>query len=87
MGTYSVAEAKNQLSKLIDEAQSGEPVTITRHGKPAVHLTAVQPAPRPMTKEDLDRLEADRATLPKLPKSGAELVREMRDEDWSKFNL
>lgn len=82
MGTYSVAEARNQLSKLIDEAQAGEPVTITRHGKPAVHITPVQPAPRPMTKEDLDRLEADRATLPKLSVSAVELVRQMRDEDW-----
>lgn len=85
MGTYSVAEARNQLSKLIDEAQSGEPVTITRHGKPAVHLTAVQPVPRPMTNEDIDRMVAQRDTLPKLNKSGVELVREMRDEDWSKL--
>ena len=82
MGTYSVAEAKNNLSKLIDEAQSGEPVTITRHGKPAVHVTPVQPARRPMTKEDIDRLEADRATLPKLSVSTVDLLRQMRDEDW-----
>jgi prevent-host-death family protein len=84
MGTYSVAEAKNQLSRLIDEAQAGEQVTITRHGKRAVNIIPVQPAPRPMTKEDLDRLETQRAKLPRLSKSGAELVREMRDEDWSK---
>ena len=81
MGTYSVAEARNQLSKLIDEAQSGEPVTITRHGKPAVHITPVQPAPRPMTKEYLDRMEADRETLPAISGSWASIIRAMRDED------
>ena len=35
MSSYSVAQAKTHLSKLIDEALSGVPVTITRHGKPA----------------------------------------------------
>lgn len=81
MGTYSVAEARNQLSRLIDEAQSGQPVTITRHGKPAVHLTAVQPAPRPMTKEDLEWLAQRRATRPSMPDTGAALLRSMRDEE------
>jgi prevent-host-death family protein len=81
MGTYSVAEARNQLSKLIDEAQSGEPVTITRHGKPAAHITPVHPAPRPMTKEDIDRLVAQRDSLPKLTVSAVDLLRQMRDEE------
>lgn len=30
---YSVAEAKNQLPALIHEAESGEPIEITRHGR------------------------------------------------------
>ncbi|HEX3861681.1 MAG TPA: type II toxin-antitoxin system prevent-host-death family antitoxin [Stellaceae bacterium] len=38
MTTYSVAEAKNSLSKLIDRAIEGEEVIITRHGKPVVEL-------------------------------------------------
>ena len=83
MGTYSVAQAKNNLSKLIDEAQAGEPVTITRHGKPAARITPVQVAPRRMTNEDIDRLEAQRNSLPKMSVSGVELLRQMRDEDWS----
>ena len=37
MATYNLAQAKDQLSKLVDEALSGELVTITRHGKPVVH--------------------------------------------------
>lgn len=30
---YSVAEAKNQLPAVIHEAESGEPIEITRHGR------------------------------------------------------
>ena len=38
MGTYSVAEAKNRLSVLIDKAIEGEEVVITRHGKPVAEI-------------------------------------------------
>ena len=49
MKTYSVAEAKNQLPKLIDKALAGEEVVITRRGKPVVELKRVPvrpPAPK-----------------------------------------
>jgi prevent-host-death family protein len=82
MAAYSLAQAKDQLSKLVDEALTGEPVTITRHGKPVVHLTPVQARQgKPMTKEMLDWLAERRAKLPALEgTTWAELVREMRDE-------
>ncbi|KAF2991094.1 type II toxin-antitoxin system Phd/YefM family antitoxin [Methylocystis sp. MJC1] len=38
MSSYPIAKAKEQLSRLVDEALSGETVTITRHGKPVVKL-------------------------------------------------
>jgi antitoxin (DNA-binding transcriptional repressor) of toxin-antitoxin stability system len=38
MTAYSVAAAKNALSKLIDQALDGEEVVITRHGKVVVEL-------------------------------------------------
>lgn len=38
MGTYSVAEAKNHLPRLIDKAIEGEEVVITRRGKAVVEL-------------------------------------------------
>jgi prevent-host-death family protein len=81
MATYTLAQAKDQLSKLVDEAMTGAPVTITRHGKPAVHLLAAQPEPRPMTQADLDDLAAFRATMPYMTVSSAELLRAMRDEE------
>jgi prevent-host-death family protein len=36
--TYSVADAKNTLPKLIDRALQGEEVVITRRGKPVAEL-------------------------------------------------
>ena len=38
MTAYSVADAKNNLPKLIDRALDGEEVIITRRGKPVVEL-------------------------------------------------
>lgn len=40
MPSYSVAEARNNLSRLIDQALNGESVTITRHGQAMVELRA-----------------------------------------------
>ena len=40
MQTVSIAQAKNQLSSLIQAVESGEEVVLTRHGKPVVRLVA-----------------------------------------------
>lgn len=83
MATYSVAEAKNRLPALIAAAERGEPVTITRHGRPVAELRPVgSRQPRPMTVEDFDRLQQDLAKLglPKMEIDGATLVQQMRDE-------
>jgi antitoxin (DNA-binding transcriptional repressor) of toxin-antitoxin stability system len=39
MDTYRVAEAKNRLPNLIDQALGGETVVIALHGEPFVELT------------------------------------------------
>jgi prevent-host-death family protein len=36
-------EAKTHLSKLVERAEAGEDVVITRHGTPAARLVAVAP--------------------------------------------
>ena len=60
MTTYSVAEAKNALSDLIDRALRGEGVVVTRHGTPVVELRAIRPVPEPLTEADIAWLEARR---------------------------
>jgi prevent-host-death family protein len=80
MSTYSVAEAKSQLSKLIGRALKGEGVVITRRGQPVVELRPVRPPPRPITEADLEWLRAHRARLTPAKTDAATLIREMRDE-------
>ena len=41
----SIAQAKAKFSQIIRKAESGEPVTITRHDKPVVTLHAVKHRP------------------------------------------
>ncbi len=79
--SYSVAEAKNRLSELIERALAGEDVTITRHGKPVVMLRPVEKLPRPVTQADIDWLRARQARFKGLKTLDATaLVRQMRDE-------
>ena len=40
MTTVSIAEAKNQLTRIVQEAETGESVHITRHGKPVAVLVS-----------------------------------------------
>jgi prevent-host-death family protein len=47
MTTYSIADAKNKLPKLIDRALDGEEVVITRHGKPVAELRPALSRSRP----------------------------------------
>jgi prevent-host-death family protein len=81
VGTYSLAQAKDQLSRLVDEALRGEIVTITRHGKPVVSLTPSAPAPKPLTTEYLKEMRRRAQARPSLGGDSVTLVREMRDEE------
>ena len=81
MSTHSVVEAKNQLSELIDRAQHGEPVVITRHGKPVAELRPIPPTPRPVTTADLEWLAARRITRQNPTEDAGSLLSRMRDEE------
>jgi prevent-host-death family protein len=83
MSTHSVADAKSHLSELIDNALRGDEVIITRHGTPVVEIRAVMKQARVMTGEAMEWLDANRV-IPQRPptQNAAELIRQMRDEDW-----
>jgi len=80
MSTYSLAEAKNQLSKLIDRALNGDGIVITCRGEPVVELKPVRPAPRPITEADIQWLRARRIGRTPAKTDAGTLIREMRDE-------
>ncbi|HXQ14449.1 MAG TPA: type II toxin-antitoxin system prevent-host-death family antitoxin [Caulobacteraceae bacterium] len=83
MSTYSVAQAKDNLSKLLDQALAGEEVTITRRGKPiarlVAELSAQVPVDRPNSPFDIDWLRRHVVT-PKTQVDSGELLRRMRDD-------
>jgi prevent-host-death family protein len=80
MARYSVAEAKNNLPRLLDRALAGEDVTITRRGEAIAKLVPERKIGAPL---DLEWLKANIVT----PKAGtdfdsAALIRQMRDEGY-----
>ena len=49
MRTYNIHEAKTHLSRLVDEAEKGEPFIIAKAGKPMVKVVAIDaPSPKKM---------------------------------------
>jgi antitoxin (DNA-binding transcriptional repressor) of toxin-antitoxin stability system len=80
MPTYSVAEAKNNLSELIDRALNGEGVLITRHGKPVVEFKPVPVPVGPVSEADLLWL-ADNRLRPQaqLADHAGKLMSDLRD--------
>lgn len=82
MSSYPIAKAKEQLSRLIDEAQGGQVVTITRDGKPVAELRALEIAPKGQSSAHLiDEIAARAKLRPWLGKGAVDLLREIRDEE------
>ena len=71
----SVAEAKTQLSSLLDAVEAGQSVVITRRGKPIADLM-----PRRNVRDLLPQLAALRDSLPEQLISGVEIISALRDE-------
>jgi len=74
----SIAAAKARLSELVDSAEAGDQICITRRGRPAAKLVAAEKAPVPI---DMARLKSVTAKMPKQRQSAGALIRKMRDED------
>lgn len=78
MSHHSIAEAKNNLPRLVDRMLSGEEIVITRRGKAIARLV---PQETTLTQPPVDidwlrrvRLKADRGP------DSVELVRQVRDD-------
>ena len=83
MSSHSVAEAKERLPELVERALRGEPVVITRDGRPVAELRPVEGLRKagPVTPEALAWLDRLRVTPAKGPGADpATLIRQMRDE-------
>lgn len=84
MSTHNVLEARNNLSRLIAESQSGAEVVITKRGAPVARLVPVVPVDVVMTGEAfVEWLEAN--PLPaRLVRTPAELDAQITEarEGW-----
>ena len=77
METISLADAKAHLSEIVDRAEAGGTVTITRRGKQVALLVSAE---RPRTAVNLAALRKLTAEMPPQT-DAATLVRAMRDDD------
>lgn len=78
MGAFSIAEAKAQLSAIVQMVENGEQVTITKRGIPVVKIVPVNTVPM-KPKPDFEKLRAFHATLTPMKESAVDAIRRMRD--------
>ncbi len=85
MASYSIADARDRFSSLVEAAERGENIEITRYGRPVAVISSLdrpRRGRRGFTVEDLDVLREWRKTIKVDPDfNGAAVLREMRDED------
>jgi prevent-host-death family protein len=79
MDAVNLSDAKARLSELVERAEGGEEVTITRRGKPVARIVAIEKPRKPLD------IEALRALTSKMPvyedPEGLSFVERMRRED------
>jgi prevent-host-death family protein len=75
--TVSLADAKAHLSSLIARAAAGEPVCITRRGKPIAQITGIN---SPRKRINIAELRRMTGAMPAQPETAGEFIRRMRDE-------
>jgi prevent-host-death family protein len=79
MEGVNLSDAKARLSELVERAQGGEEVTITRRGKPVAKIVSIETPRKPI---DLAALRALTAKMPMYEDpDGLSFVERMRRED------
>ena len=76
MNSINLAEAKAHFSELVSRVESGDEVSITRHGKPVARLTGVAPQRPPIVLSALQNLTA---SMPRQAEGADQFIRDMRD--------
>ncbi|MGB7157753.1 MAG: type II toxin-antitoxin system prevent-host-death family antitoxin [Tepidisphaeraceae bacterium] len=80
-GAVSAFDAKNRLGQLLDRVESGERITITRHGDPVAMLVPIPGKRNEGVARAVQTITAIRATLQKRGvRLSAKEIREMISE-------
>lgn len=77
MDSYSLADAKARLSELVNRAEAGETVEITRRGKTVARIV---PAAKTLKPIDWDALRQFTDEQPMHKEKAGEFIRRMRDD-------
>jgi prevent-host-death family protein len=80
MTTYSVADAKNGLPRLIDLALEGQEVIISRHGKPVAELRPIRATAQAPAKATHEWLKSRLQGRPVVPITSLQLLDEMYED-------
>jgi prevent-host-death family protein len=78
MRSVSLTTAQAHLSELVERAAAGDPVRITRRGKPVARITAIK---TPRKRIDVAALRAMTDAMPLQAETSRDFIRRMRDED------
>lgn len=76
MQTFTLADTRAQLSRLVALAEAGEDVIITKRGQAVVRLVRCTPA-----RQQLPSLAEPRARLPEQSQPAGEFIRALRNSD------
>lgn len=76
--TTNLKEAKARLSELVDRAQAGETITISRRGRVVAQIMA---SPATRKRVDVQALRAVTQRLAHSEEGSGELMRELRDRE------
>ena len=77
MRRVNLADAKAHLSELVEEAAAGNPVCITRRGKPVAQIIAADIPRKPI---DVPALRAMTDAMPLQSERARDFIRRIRDE-------
>ena len=77
MKNVNLADAKAHLSELVEEAAAGNPVCITRRGKPVAQIIAADIPRKPI---DVPALRAMTDAMPLQSERARDFIRRIRDE-------
>jgi prevent-host-death family protein len=80
MTTYSVADAKGRLPRLLDRALEGEEVIITRHGKAIAELRPIVAGARKATPASYAWLKARRQGRKGVGIASVDLLDQLYDD-------
>ena len=76
---FSIREARQKLSHLLNAVEQGEEVEITRRGRVVARITRPESPKKEQTSRSAER-QALRDQLPAARTSSVDLIREQRDE-------